>query len=130
MPIRTIIEKDNGLIQTSASGRVSGPDLVDYYKRLRNHPDFKHDLNEIFDATQVEEIDVTADDVRRLSAVTEEYTSLGVPVKVAIVAPGDLEFGMSRMYELLQTRSINTLRVFRERSLAERWIADSTGADQ
>ena len=69
-------------------------------------------------------------DIRRLSAVTEEYTSLGVPVKVAIVAPGDLEFGMSRMYELLQSRSINTLRVFRERSLAERWIADQTGTNQ
>lgn len=126
MPIRTIIEKQNGLIQTAASGCVSGPELVDYYKRLRSHPDFKRSLNEIFDVTEVESIDVTADDIRRLSAVTEEYTSLGVPVKVAIVAPGDLEFGMSRMYEMLQVRSINVLKVFRERSLAEQWIKEQT----
>jgi len=46
-------------------------------------------------------------------------------VKVAIVAAGDLEFGLSRMYELLQVRSINLLKVFRERSLAERWIHES-----
>ena len=126
MPIRTIIEKENGLIQTAASGRVSGAELVEYYTRLRGHPDFKRNLNEIFDASQVEQIDVTADDVRRLSAMTEEYTRLGEPVKVAIVAPGDLEFGMSRMYEMLQVQSINTLKVFRERSAAERWINDQT----
>ena len=82
-------------------------------------------LNEIFDATKVERIDMTADDVRKPSAFTEEYTSLGVPLKVAIVAAGDLEFGLSRMYELLQVRSINLLKVFRERSLAERWIHES-----
>ena len=69
---------------------------------------------------------MTADDVRRLSAFTEQYTSLGVPVKVAIVAPGDLEFGLSRMYEMLQVNSINLLKVFRERALAERWIDEST----
>jgi len=130
MPIRSIIEKENGLIRTTASGRVSGAELVDYYRRLRGHPDFKRTLNEIFDASQVEAVDMTADDVRRLSAVTEEYTSVGVPVKVAIVAPGDLEFGMSRMYEMLQVQSINTLKVFRERAPAERWIAGQTADDQ
>jgi hypothetical protein len=122
MPIRTIIERDAGLIRTSASGRITGPDLVEYYHRLRAHPDFRGSLNEIFDATQVEAIDLTADDVRRLSSVTEEFTRRGVPVKVAIVAPGDLEFGMSRMYEMLQVQSVNELKVFRERSAAENWI--------
>lgn len=125
MPIRTIIEKQKGLIRTTATGHVTGADLIDYYKRLRAHPDFKHNLDEIFDATQVETIDLKADDVRRLSAFTEEYTSLGVPVKVAIVATGDLEFGLSRMYEMLQVRSINVLKVFRERALAERWINET-----
>ena len=127
MPIRTIIDRTKGLIQTTASGRVTGVDLADYYKRLRAHPDFRRDLNEIFDATRVETIDLTADDVRRLSSATEQYTSLGVPVKVAIVAPGDLEFGLSRMYEMLQVNSINVLKVFRERALAERWIDEQTG---
>ena len=40
-------------------------------------------------------------------------------MKVAIVAPGDLEFGLSRMYEILQVNSINVLKVFRERERAE-----------
>ncbi len=90
---------------------------------MRAHPDFRSNLNEIFDASQVDDIDVTAADIRHLSAVTQAFTSVGVSIKVAIVAPGDLEFGMSRMYEMLQSQSINALRVFRERALAEQWIA-------
>jgi hypothetical protein len=130
MPIRMTIERDTGLIRTSASGRVTGRDLVEYYRRLRAHPDFRSTLNEIFDVTQVDAIDVSADDVRRLSSVTEEFTSRGVPVKVAIIAPGDLEFGMSRMYEMLQVQSVNTLKVFRERSDAEDWIFGRPANDQ
>jgi hypothetical protein len=122
MPIRMVIERDIGLIRTTASGRVTGHDLVEYYRRLRAHPDFRSNLNEIFDATLVDTVDVAAEDVRALSSITEEFTKHGVPVRVAIVAPGDLEFGMSRMYEMLQVQSINVLRVFRDRKTAEDWI--------
>jgi len=122
MPIRMVIERDIGLIRTTASGRVTGHDLVEYYRHLRAHPDFRSNLNEIFDAAQVDTVDVTAEDVRALSSITEEFTKRGVPVRVAIVAPGDLEFGMSRMYEMLQVQSINVLKVFRDRKTAEDWI--------
>ncbi len=122
MPIRMVIERDIGLIRTTASGRVTGLDLVEYYRRLRAHPDFRSNLNEIFDAAQVDAVDVTAEDVRTLSSITEEFTKRGLPVRVAIVAPGDLEFGMSRMYEMLQVQSINVLKVFRDRKTAEDWL--------
>jgi len=122
MPIRMIIDKTTGLIRTTASGRVTGEDLVAYYHRLRSHPDFRSNLSEIFDLTDVTAAEVGADDVRRLSSVTEEFTHRGVTVKVAIVAPRDLEFGLSRMYEMLQSQSKNDVRVFRDRAEAEAWI--------
>ena len=122
MPIRMIIDKATGLIRTTATGRVTGDDLVAYYHRLRSHPDFRSNLNEIFDVTDVTEANVDAADVRRLSRVTEEFTRRGVPVKVAIVAPRDLEFGFARMYEMLQNQSLNDVRVFRDRPEAEGWI--------
>jgi len=126
MPIRMTIEKDNQLIKTTASGRVTGEQLIAYYRQLRSHPDFRSNLNEIFDTTQIEAMDVTADDIHRLSSVTEQFTSRGNPVKVAIIAPADLPFGLSRMYEMLQSQSINILKVFRERPAAEAWISESS----
>jgi hypothetical protein len=122
MPIRMIIDRAAGLIRTTGSGRVSGDDLVTYYHRLRSHPDFRGDLNEIFDLSDVTDAAVDADDVRRLSGVTEEFTRRGVAVRVAIVAPRDLEFGLARMYEMLQSQSLNEVRVFRDRADAEAWI--------
>ena len=122
MPIRMIIDKTSGLIRTTATGRVTGEELVAYYHRLRSHPDFRSNLNEIFDLTEVTAADVVAADVRRLSGVTEEFTRRGVTVKVAIIAPRDLEFGLARMYEMLQNQSKNDVRVFRDRADAEGWI--------
>ena len=122
MPIRMIIDKTIGLIRTTATGRINGDELVAYYHRLRSHPDFRSNLNEIFDLSGVEDADVAAADVRRLSGVTEEFTRRGVAVKVAIIAPRDLEFGFARMYEMLQSQSMNDVRVFRDRADAEGWI--------
>ena len=122
MPIRMIIDRAAGLIRTTASGRVSGDDLVTYYHRLRAHPDFRSTLNEIFDLSEVTDAAVDAGDVRRLSEVTEEFTRRGVTVRIAIVAPRDLEFGLARMYEMLQSQSLNDVRVFRTRADAESWI--------
>src|SRR5262245_11624925 len=112
MPIRMIIDRTAGLIRTTASGRVTGDELVTYYHRFRSHPDFRSNLNEIFDLSDVTDAAVDAEDVRRLSGVTEEFTARGVMVRVAIVAPRDLEFGLSRMYEMLQSNSLNDVRVF------------------
>jgi hypothetical protein len=122
MPIRMIIDRAAGLIRTTATGHVSGDDLVIYYSRLRAHPDFRSNLNEIFDLSDVTDAAVDAEDVRRLSGVTEEFTRHGVTVRVAIVAPRDLEFGLARMYEMLQSQSLNDVRVFRDRADAEGWI--------
>jgi hypothetical protein len=122
MPIRMIIDKTIGLIRTTATGRVTGDELVAYYHRLRSHPDFRSNLNEIFDLSEVDGADVAAADVRRLSGVTEEFTRRGATVKVAIIAPRDLEFGFARMYEMLQDQSMNDVRVFRDRAEAEGWI--------
>ncbi len=47
-------------------------------------------------------------------------------MKVAVVAPADLPFGLSRMYEMLQSQSMNVLKVFRERAAAEAWIFEQS----
>ena len=122
MPIEFTIDPARNRIFTRARGRVQGHELVDYYRRLRAQVDFHADLDEVFDLTDASALDVTANDVRELSDVTLPFTRGGNPVNVAIVAPRDLEFGMSRMYEMLQAKSVNIVRVFRDRVDAEAWI--------
>lgn len=121
MPIKFSIYPSRRLILTEARGQPEGAELFEYYAALRSHPDFHPKFNEIVDLTHAEAINVSNADLKKFSESTARYTSLGAPVKVAIVAPGDLEFALSRMYELMQ-HSGNEIEVFRDRAAAEAWI--------
>jgi hypothetical protein len=73
-------------------------------------------------------------DIRRTEAVrtTEELVSLAdflgskrdraIPLRVAVVAAGDLHFGLSRMVSVYVERYGVDLRVFREIEPAELWL--------
>jgi len=124
MPIEFSIDRARRRISTRASGRIQRGELVDYYRRLRAQPDFHANLDELFDLSEASVVDVTGEDVRELSATTLPFTREGKPVKVAIVAPRDLEFGMSRMYQMLQGQSVNLVRIFRDRVEADAWLEE------
>lgn len=45
-------------------------------------------------------------------------------IYTAMVAPDDLNFGMSRMYELINTKIEGHFRVFREETAARAWLQE------
>lgn len=128
MPITFSIDTVRRRLSTCASGAMDGDTLIDYYRRLREHADFANDLDEVFDLSAVDELTLDARDIARFSVLTEPFTRLDPPVRIAIIAPHDAAFGLSRMYEMLQTGSSNELRVFRDRDAAERWIERTRSA--
>ena len=128
MPFRIHIDPFLRQIHTTAYGCFTGDDLREYYRTLRSHPDFRPDMDECFDLSEATEYHVSADDLRAFSLTTAPYTSQGVGVRVALLAPSDLAFGMARMYELLQTTTTNQLRVVRTRAEADAWLAGDASA--
>ena len=76
----------------------------------------------ITDLTDVEELRVTTQDMRRI-AEGSKRTALLVPHGfVAIVAPRDHLFGMARMWEALVDEAEWETSVFRTRNEADAWI--------
>lgn len=120
MPITFRIYPGQNIILTLGVGELVADDLFDYYARLREDDDFAPDRNEIFDVSRASAINIAPADLKRFQSTTSVFTERGNPVKVAIVAPSDLEFAMSRMYEMLQGGNI--IRVFRDRGGAEAWM--------
>lgn len=120
MPITFMIYPEQNLILTRGEGDLVAADLFGYYEALRAHEDYARNLNEIFDLSRASGLNITGQDLKHFAATTAAYTTKGDPVKVAIIAPRDLEFALSRMYELMQ--SGNTIKVFRDRAEAESWM--------
>jgi hypothetical protein len=122
MPIQIAIDPERRLINTRVSGRVTAPELLRYYKALYADPDFEPGMSEIFDLSDVTEIDISTEELRGFSLTTSVNNSHGGPCKLAIVAPTPVTFGMARMYELMQPASLNEIRVHHALAEAEAWV--------
>ena len=66
------------------------------------------------------------DSLQRLAEFkNEHYLKQGVRhVKIAIYAPGDLAFGIARMYDALAHQSPEEVRAFRDVRAAIRWLRE------
>lgn len=129
MPVEITIDPERRRIRSRLSGRLCRDTLRAYYEALTAHPDFRPDLSEVFDVSDVSELDLTADEIRDFSAATASAPAHGAGMRVAIVAPTDLVFGLARLYELSQVDAGNRICVLRTLAEAEAWLdASGTGA--
>lgn len=74
------------------------------------------------DFSQVSELRVTAAEVQILADENRKTAALTPTAVVAVVAPLDHAFGISRMWETLMDASNWTTRIFRDRADALAWL--------
>lgn len=122
MPLRIEIDPSQGRIHTVVQGHLTIEDLNGYYEALREHPEFDPALDELFDLSEASSTSVAASDLRDFSASVARRADRRQNVRMAVVAPCDLAFGMARMYELLQTEAGSHIHVVRTRPEAEAWL--------
>lgn len=127
MPFTIQIDAASKRIESHFFGHVRASTLHEYYHALRNQPDCHDAVSELVDFSAVTTLDVSSDELRQFSKMTAKNTARGRCIRVAIVAPADLSFGLCRMYEMLQHQSVNSLRVARTREDAEAWLESARG---
>lgn len=123
MSITFTIHPSKNLIATTAVGEVNYNDLLHYYDSLTGSPDYYPGLDEIFDLSEAVLRQITAEDVRQFSQLTMPDLPSGQSVRVAVIASGDLEFAIARMFQMhIAEDASQKVRVFRNRRDAEAWI--------
>jgi hypothetical protein len=127
MPIDYRIDHERRLVLATARGEITEDDLFTYQKTVWSDPTHVGygELVDMSDVAAVKTPSVAG--MRNLAALS---ASMDTPQRVsrfAIVAPGDLAFGLGRMYqtyrELLKTDSRKKVGVFRTRDEALDWLA-------
>jgi hypothetical protein len=78
----------------------------------------------IFDLGGAERLDVPTADVRRIARADREYVEAHPPIAIAVVAPHDLEYGLSRMWQAFVDDAPIESTVGRTRAEALAWLAD------
>lgn len=127
MPITFSFCREHGYVVVVYSGRFGDTEMLDSWKKLYEGNEWVPGLNELVDCSQVTETDVTSHGLKRLAGYTNGvFSTHGVSsVKVAIYAPTNIPFGMSRIYEANACESLEKVRVFKSMHEAISWLKGS-----
>ncbi|MDZ7631047.1 MAG: hypothetical protein U5K74_06805 [Gemmatimonadaceae bacterium] len=104
-------------------GSVGDRDLYDAYEALLNDPTYDASLDDLIDLRGVTHMGVTGAGLHRLIALYDDRPSDGFRTRAAIIAPTDVLYGVSRMFQTLRGEDTpDQVEVFRTPDEALRWL--------
>ena len=116
MPITFRIDHERKLVIARGYGRLTDVELFSYQREAWSGKDVIG-YNELVDMTLVSEIaSPSAQRLQALASIAAHMDPETLPSRFAIVAPGDLAYGLARMfqsYRELENTSTKDVRVFR-----------------
>jgi hypothetical protein len=125
MPIK-LNNLDNGLgIEFLGEGVVTGQDIILANKKvLSSKEKIERSKYCIINFAKATDVDIATPEVDTIAAQDREIAKHRPDYIVGVVAQGDLEFGVSRMWEVIaQTKGIQwETMVFKDRKDVEQWI--------
>ncbi len=122
MPIGYSIDKNLGVVLTTATGRLTDEDILEDKRQLTSDPDFSPGLVELSDIRAVTELAVTPEGIAKMVMQdAEDADKLGAH-KLAIVVSKEVAFGLARMYESMTEQNMPNVQIFREMSEAREWL--------
>ncbi|MCC7053122.1 MAG: hypothetical protein IT355_07620 [Gemmatimonadaceae bacterium] len=107
------------------SGPIGDRELLEAFEALLV-PDYDASVDDLVDLSAVTHMGVTSAGLHRLLALYEERAETGHQTRNAIIAPTDVLYGVSRMFQALHgDDKPDLLEVFRSRDDAIRWLGET-----
>jgi hypothetical protein len=104
------------------AGEISEAELVDVAHKVTTDESIPPGHSELVDLRGVRHTDVTASALRHVAGIFSRTDRRADRRRIAVCAPADLVFGLSRMYEAYREPSGPELRVFRTIEEARGWL--------
>ncbi len=122
MPIK-IKYTDDGLgVKIIAYDIATGVEIIEANNRINTGNNFASLKYKIADRTDCNEYQVSSADVKIIAEQERDAVKLNPELFVAMIAPSDLHFGMSRMYQSLMADLGFECEIFKDRKSADTWI--------
>jgi hypothetical protein len=121
MPITYRIDSESGLLSAKGLGTLTDADVAGFVSELLADPEFPHATASLVDFTEAK-FGVASEHIPALARLHRELLSHGGPPRVAVVVPGDLNFGLARMYAQHLSPSGPEVRPFRDEAEARAWL--------
>ena len=114
------IDVEHGIVRTRGWGIISAQEIEEHMTRKLVDPRFDPAFRSLFVVSEVINLDISTISLAQLAA-TPIYDG---GARHAILATRDVVYGIARMYASYIARFGQEVRVFRQRDMAEAWIAE------
>jgi hypothetical protein len=118
-----VLDAERRLVTVKLRNKVTVSDIARYAASLRANHLFEPDFSEIVDMTEVEELDIKAEEFIRLA---DEIDPFSVQAKRAFVARDSVQNHAARMHKILRTQ--RNISIFSSVEAAQRWIETQLSA--
>ena len=114
------IDLDTGIVLETWTGTLTIEQVDECIQARHAHPDYDESTPRLVDLSEARG-NLSPDEIHRLAGQHGSSTYRG---RCAFVAPGDLQYGLSRMFVAI-VGSARPVAVFRSRERALRWLLDA-----
>jgi hypothetical protein len=121
VPIEHRYDAENRTLFIEVSGEITEAELMDGARKLASDPSVPAGHRELVDLSRAQ-TGVSPATLRHVAAVFAAADRKPEESQVAIYAPGDLFFGLARMYEAFRASSSVRIRIFRTLDEARAWL--------
>ena len=115
------------LVFVNIADTVTFEQLMLYLKSLSQDPRYRPPMKKLVEFRKCRKFDLTRDQAEKFAALNRDLSSCFANEKCAIVAPGDLEYGLSRAHEMYLSGSGLDIKVFRQLPEALDWLGIERG---
>lgn len=122
MPITYSIDKDLGVVFTTASEVLTENELLEHKQKLISDPNFEPGFVELSDVRFISDLAISPSSIETFVAQDASDAERLKDFKLAIVVSGALEFGMGTMYEMMSRENATNVRIFRDLGQAKEWL--------
>jgi hypothetical protein len=122
MPVK--IESISGrYVVVSTEGLTTGAEILDASERLYAQGNFPDSCRrQLRDHSHASRVDITPEQIRRLAGRDRAAATELPSIRIAVVGPQDVMFGLSRMWQAYVTSPHVETMVFRDKGSALKWL--------
>lgn len=125
MPITTTFEPVNNLIRNTYIGEIRPEEILRSALEEHAHPDFQQGMDSLGDFSSAKLVDINFDVVHTLSAHMEEIEKTRGQCRWAMVSSNLINYGILRMFSLLNDDRSIEMSVFRNIDDATAWLGQN-----
>ncbi len=122
MTVEYTIDKNCKLVLVTIAETVTFDELIEHLTALSQDIRYQPPMKKLVDFRKCGKYGLTKEQAEEFAGVNRELGNIFVDEKCAIVAPGDLEYGMSRVHEMYVSGSGIDIQVFRQLPEALEWL--------